>query len=164
MERTHLAAPRVKYSIALVSGLEYANLDFVRRLVRSLNPKKYSLVLTAVCVPCRVAEEEADRYGIEHLRMKWQCYPGRLVPRCQALVMLYDGGNYAPLSYLASFAKRYAPKTSISVFGPEGPIQNGVDFLVCNGATVTGEGRRYGDYGNPTYRSGRTSGRPFTAL
>lgn len=143
-----------KRNLGLVSGLEYANLDFVRRFVRAIPAERYTLILTAVCVPCRVAEQEAQRVGLDHHWFKWRCSPWLIVPKCSALTLLYDGSNFTPLSKLATFARRYNPETDMCVFGPDGPIQNGVDFLLGKDATVTMARRGYGDYSDP--RSYRT--------
>jgi hypothetical protein len=147
MERANVTTSRL-VNVGLVSGLEYANLDFVRRFVRSIDQSRFSLVLTADVVACKVAEREALGRNVTTRWVKWRCRPWKLVPFCAHLVMLYDGGNLDPLSDLATFAAKNAPNTGVSLFGPEGPIQNGIDFLDRARVTVSlprreGWGARY---------------------
>ena len=131
-------------NIGLVSGLEYADLDFVRRMVRAIDEKRFALILTADVVACKVAEREALTRNVRCRWVKWRCRPWKIIPFCPQLVLLYDGGNLEPLSDLAHFALRNAPETRFSVFGPEGPIQNGIDFLVQPRATVQLKRRGWG--------------------
>ena len=149
MERSNITATG-RLNVGLVSGLEFGDLDFVRRLVRGIDTERFNLVLTADVVACRVAETEAETQKLSFKWLKWKCRPWKLVPFCPNMVLLYDGGNFQPLSDLVTFARRYQPKTRFAVFGPDGPLPNGVDFLDRARATVQLEKRGYGDYGGPT--------------
>jgi hypothetical protein len=160
MERTNVTATGL-VNIGLVSGLEYANLEFVRRFVRAIDKMRFSLVLTADVIACNVAEREALGIGIRTKWAKWQGRPWRIIPFCPHLVLLYDGGNRTPLGDIAGFAVRNFPQTRIFLFGPDGPIANGIDFLLNTHATVQTERRGYGgDYntgsGGPDQPAGGT--------
>ncbi len=141
-----------RINVGLVSGLEFGNIDFVRRLVRGIDPKRFNLVLTADVLACRVAESEALSLRLCCKWVKWRCRPWRLVPHCPNMVLLYDGGNYPPLAGLVQFAMRNAPQTRFAIFGSDGPLANGLDFLTGTNVTVHSEKRGYfrGDYHSPT--------------
>jgi hypothetical protein len=131
-------------NIALVSGLEFSNVDFVRSLVRAIPVSRYRLVITSGCLPCRVAFLEAQKCSVLCMRLLWKCKPHRLVPLCGTFVLLYDGGNYWPLSRLMTYAAKWAPQTIFRIYGPDGPIENSVAFLHRSRDTVASPRREYG--------------------
>lgn len=143
MEHT-LVTARGRIRIGLLAGMDFANLRFVRGFVRSLSPERYTLILTSRNAACTVAAEISLKTGLPVERLT-RCKPHHLVPSCQVLVLLYDGVNQSTLLDFGNYAIKHAPLTQIHVFGPEGPIENGIAFLRRSRATFR---RGYGGFGN----------------
>lgn len=130
--------------VAIVAGMDFANLTFVRGLVRSLNADRHILVLTSANAACTVAAETAEKCRIRVERLS-RCKPHQILPRCKVLLLLYDGANHSTLCDFAVYAERHAPDCTVRVFGPGGPIKDGIAFLRASRATFR---RGYGGFGN----------------
>lgn len=130
--------------VAILAGMDFVNMVFVRGLVRSLHADRHILVLTSANAACTVAAETAVKYRIRTERIS-RCKPHHIIPKCKVLLLLYDGVNHGTLLDFANYAMRHAPDCTIRVFGPGGPIENGIDFLRRSRATFR---RGYGGFGN----------------
>jgi hypothetical protein len=130
--------------IAIVAGMEFCNHRFVRGFVRALPANTCTLILTSRNESCTVAAQVCKKTGLPVERIS-RCKPHHLIPSCDVLVLLYDGANQQKLLDFAKYATKHAPKTEIRLFGPEGPIEHALAFLLYQRATFR---RGYGGFGN----------------
>lgn len=143
--RTHPRAYEGKGErIALLAGMEYSNMVFVRGLVKSINADRFILVCTSGNAACLLAAETAAKIGLPTEQI-FRCKPHHIIPKCGVLLFLYDGVNHNALVDFADYAGRHAPNTVIRVFGSYGPIDNGVAFLRQTKLALK---RGYGGFGN----------------